>query len=132
MTVFSFIGIDSLSGTALFAYGLLAGLVLALAFSSQRWLLWYLFGGMAYWLAVEAVQSLLISRPALLALSEWHSYVIAMGISWLPLAGWVLYRAIRYDDVSQYSSSASCKPRAISSIRQCMTTIISRVFIDDG
>ncbi|HCH27758.1 MAG TPA: hypothetical protein DEV38_11410 [Psychrobacter sp.] len=101
MTVFSFIGIDSLSGTALFAYGLLAGLVLALAFSSQRWLLWYLFGGMAYWLAVEAVQSLLISRPALLALSEWHSYVIAMGISWLPLAGWVLYRAIRYDDVSQ-------------------------------
>ncbi|WP_256713690.1 AciT family ciprofloxacin tolerance protein [Psychrobacter sp. Rd 27.2] len=101
MTVFSFIGIDSLSGTALFAYGLLAGLVLALALSSQRWLLWYLFGGMAYWLAVEAVQSLLISRPALLALSEWHSYVIAMGISWLPLAGWVLYRAIRYDDVSQ-------------------------------
>ncbi|MDE0490939.1 hypothetical protein NK638_05225 [Psychrobacter sp. A3] len=56
---------------------------------------------MAYWLAVEAVQSLLVSRPALLALSEWHSYVIAMGISWLPLAGWVLYRAIRYDDVSQ-------------------------------
>ena len=76
-------------------------MIVALALSSQRWLLWYLFGGMAYWLSVEVIQNILAGRPMLSALSEWHSYVIAMGISWLPLAGWVLYRALRYDDVSQ-------------------------------
>lgn len=74
------------------------GLVLALALSAQRWLLWYLFGGMAYWLAVEAIHSLLSYWSVL---SEWHNYVIAMGISWLPLIGWVLYRALRYEDVSR-------------------------------
>ena len=33
--------------------------------------------------------------------SEWHSYVVAMCISWLPLGAWVLYRALRYEDVSR-------------------------------
>lgn len=101
LTLFSFIGIGTWSSAALLGYGLLAGLIVALALSSQRWLLLYLFGGMAYWLAVEAIQSLLYTRPMLSELSEWHSYVIAMGISWLPLASWVLYRALRYEDVSQ-------------------------------
>ena len=85
----------------LLGYGFLAGLVIALAVSSQRWLLLYLFGGMAYWMAVEVIQYTLSSRPMFAELSEWHSYVIAMGISWLPLAAWVLYRALRYDDLSQ-------------------------------
>lgn len=101
MTIFSFIGLDTWSNAALLGYSLLAGLVVALAFSSQRWLLLYLFGGMAYWLAVEGIQSVISSRPMLAELSEWHSYVVAMGISWLPLVGWVLYRALRYEDVSQ-------------------------------
>lgn len=101
MTIFSFIGLDTWSNAALLGYGLLAGLIVALAFSSQRWLLLYLFGGMAYWLAVEGIQSVISSRPMLAELSEWHSYVVAMGISWLPLVGWVLYRALRYEDVSQ-------------------------------
>lgn len=101
MTIFSFIGLDTWSNAALLGYGLLAGLIVALAFSSQRWLLIYLFGGMAYWLAVEGIQSVISSRPMLVELSEWHSYVVAMGISWLPLVGWVLYRALRYEDVSQ-------------------------------
>ncbi|MDN3398159.1 hypothetical protein QL919_05405 [Psychrobacter sp. APC 3426] len=101
MTIFSFIGLDTWSNAALLGYGLLAGLIVALAFSSQRWLLIYLFGGMAYWLAVEGIQSVISSRPMLAELSEWHSYVVAMGISWLPLVGWVLYRALRYEDVSQ-------------------------------
>lgn len=101
LTIFSVIGIETWSTAALFGYSLLAGLILALALSSQRWLLWYLFGGMAYWLAVEAIQSIVAGRPMLSELSEWHSYIIAMGISWLPLAGWVLYRALRYEDVSQ-------------------------------
>ena len=70
------------------------------AFSSQRWLLLYLFGGMAYWFVVEMIQNILAGRSMLSALSEWHRYVIAMGISWLPLVGWVLYRALRYEDVS--------------------------------
>lgn len=101
LTVLSFIGIDAWSHTMLLGYGFLAGLVIALAVSSQRWLLLYLFGGMAYWLAVEVIQYTLSSRPMFAELSEWHSYVIAMGISWLPLAAWVLYRALRYDDLSQ-------------------------------
>ncbi|MCG3808177.1 hypothetical protein I3252_01635 [Psychrobacter sp. Ps4] len=101
LTIFSIIGIETWSTAALLGYSLLAGLILALALSSQRWLLWYLFGGMAYWLAVEAIQSIVTSRPMLSELSEWHSYIIAMGISWLPLACWVLYRALRYEDVSQ-------------------------------
>lgn len=101
LTVLSFIGIDAWSNTMLLGYGFLAGLVIALAVSSQRWLLLYLFGGMAYWLAVEVIQYTLSSRPMFAELSEWHSYVIAMGISWLPLAAWVLYRALRYDDLSQ-------------------------------
>ena len=85
----------------LLGYGFLAGLVIALAVSSQRWLLLYLFGGMAYWFTVELIQNILTGRPMFAELSEWHSYVIAMGISWLPLAAWVLYRALRYDDLSQ-------------------------------
>ncbi len=101
LTIFSFIGVETWSSATVLGYGLLAGLVVALALSSQRWLLWYLFGGMAYWLAVEAIQYLLANHLMLSALSEWHRYVIAMGISWLPLLGWVLYRALRYEDVSQ-------------------------------
>ena len=27
--------------------------------------------------------------------------LVAMGISWLPLVAWVLYRALRYEDVSR-------------------------------
>ena len=47
------------------------------------------------------VQSILSGRSILSELSEWHRYMIAMVINWLPLAGWVLYRALYYDDVSQ-------------------------------
>ena len=101
MTIFSFIDMATWSNAALLGYGLLAVLIFALGLSSQRWLLWYLFGGMAYWLAVEVIHSILFSRFMISELSEWHSYIIAMGISWLPLAGWVLYRALRYDDLSQ-------------------------------
>lgn len=100
LTIFSFIGVATWSSTTLLGYGGLLSLIVALALSSQRWLLWYLFGGMAYWLVVEGIQSMLSSRPMLAELSEWHSYVIAMGISWVPLAGWVLYRALRYEDLS--------------------------------
>lgn len=100
MTIFSFIGVEMWSSSAWLGYSLLAGMIVALALSSQRWLLLYLLGGMVYWLAVEMIQSILVGRPMLSALSEWHRYVIAMGISWLPLAGWVLYRALRYEDVS--------------------------------
>ncbi|WP_227669640.1 AciT family ciprofloxacin tolerance protein [Psychrobacter sp. NG254] len=101
LTIFSFVGVEAWGVMAWLGYGLLAGLVVALALSSQRWLLLYLFGGMAYWLAVEVVQNVLSGSPMFSELSEWHRYVIAMGVSWLPLAGWVLYRALRYDDVSQ-------------------------------
>lgn len=98
LTIFSTFASETWGAGAILGTGLLMGLVLALALSAQRWLLWYLFGGMAYWLAVEAIYSLLSYWSVL---SEWHNYVIAMGISWLPLIGWVLYRALRYEDVSR-------------------------------
>ena len=81
LTIFSIFASETWSAGAILGTGLLMGLLLALALSSQRWLLWYLFGGMAYWLAVEAIHSLLTYW---LVLSEWHNYVVAMGISWLP------------------------------------------------
>ena len=98
LTIFSIFASMTWGAGAILGTGLLLGLVLALALSSQRWLLWYLFGGMAYWLAVETIHSLLTYW---LVLSEWHNYVVAMGISWLPLIAWVLYRALRYEDVSR-------------------------------
>ena len=98
LTIFSTFASETWGVGAILGTGLLMGLVFALALSSQRWLLWYLFGGMAYWLAVEAIYSLLSYWSVL---SEWHNYVVAMGISWLPLIGWVLYRALRYEDVSR-------------------------------
>ena len=98
LTIFSTFASETWGAGAILGTGLLMGLVLALALSSQRWLLWYLFGGMAYWLAVEAIYSLLSYWSVL---SEWHNYVVAIGISWLPLIGWVLYRALRYEDVSR-------------------------------
>ncbi|WP_261862899.1 hypothetical protein [Psychrobacter sp. JCM 18900] len=88
MTIFSFIGIEAWSGAAWLGYGLLASLVVVLALSSYRWLLLYLFGGMAYWFTVELIQNILAGRPMLMELSSWHRYIIAMGISWLPLAAW--------------------------------------------
>ena len=98
LTIFSTFASETWGAGAILGTGLLMGLVLTLALSAQRWLLWYLFGGMAYWLAVEAIYSLLSYWSVL---SEWHNYVVAMGISWLPLIGWVLYRALRYEDVSR-------------------------------
>lgn len=98
LTIFSTFASETWGAGAILGTGLLMGLVLALALSAQRWLLWYLFGGMAYWLAVEAIYRLLSYWSVL---SEWHNYVVAMGISWLPLIGWVLYRALRYEDVSR-------------------------------
>ncbi len=98
LTIFSTFASETWGAGAILGTGLLMGLVLALALSAQRWLLWYLFGGMAYWLVVEAIHSLLSYWSVL---SEWHNYVVAMGISWLPLIGWVLYRALRYEDVSR-------------------------------
>ena len=98
LIIFSTFASEALSTSAIIGYGLLLSIVGAVALSSQRWLLWYLFGGMGYWLAVEMIHSVLTHW---FVWSEWHSYVVAMGISWLPLGAWVLYRALRYEDVSQ-------------------------------
>lgn len=92
----SFWSSGTLFGSALLV-GLVAGLVLMLALSSQRWLLWYFSGAMVYWLSVEGIYHLLLNW---LPLSEWHSYVAAMTISWLPLFGWVWYRVLRFGAVS--------------------------------
>ncbi|AAZ19707.1 hypothetical protein Psyc_1859 [Psychrobacter arcticus 273-4] len=98
LTIFSTFGSESLSTSTIIGYGLFLSTVVAIAMSSQRWLLWYLFGGMGYWLAVEVIHRLVTHW---FLWSEWHNYVVAMGVSWLPLGAWVLYRALRYEDVSR-------------------------------
>lgn len=98
LILFSTFGSEALSTSTIVGYGFLLITVVAVALSSQRWLLWYLFGGMAYWLSVEVMHSLLTHWSML---SEWHNYVVAMGISWLPLGAWVLYRALLYENVSR-------------------------------
>lgn len=85
------------SGT-LISYGILASIIIIIGLSSQRWLLKYMIAGIAYWLSVESMHYLLVKG---FDLSNWNSYVTAMAVSWLPLAGWVLYRALRYEDVSK-------------------------------
>ncbi|WP_243453179.1 AciT family ciprofloxacin tolerance protein [Psychrobacter coccoides] len=96
-TVFSTIGTDIWGSSALLGGIILLAVSAIIAVSSQRWLLWYVVGGIAYFIAVEMTHNLILSW---FAFSDWHSYVAALAISWLPLATWVLYRALRYDDVS--------------------------------
>lgn len=98
LTILSTIGIETGNNGVLLGYGLLAGFIVAISLSSQRWLLGYMLGGAVYWLCVEALHNMLISS---FGLSDWNSYVAAMAISWSPLAVWVLYRALRYEDVSR-------------------------------
>lgn len=98
LTIFSIIDIATWDSSTLLGYGVLASFIIAIAVSSQRWLLWYVLGGMVYWLSVEGVHNILVSG---FGLSDWNSYVAAMAISWLPLAGWILYRALRYEHVSR-------------------------------
>lgn len=89
--------VDTGYNGALIGYGLLLIFIIVLALSPQRWLLGFLLGAMVYWLAVEVVNSVLLNWSTL---SDWHSYVAAMSICWLPLFSWVLYRVLRYDNVS--------------------------------
>ncbi len=87
----------TMSTSAILSYSILAIMIVSITLSSERWLLWYVAGGGAYWLVIESIHSGLMLWSSL---SDWHSYVAAMGISWLPLFAWVLYRALRYEDVS--------------------------------
>lgn len=90
--------IDSgFSATTLIGFALLAIGVIATALSSQRYLLLYGLGGMLYWLVIEALQSAI---TFMLPLSSWHGYVAALGLSWLPVCGWVIARALRSDTIT--------------------------------
>lgn len=114
LAVFSVASVEALSiplsTSALLGYSLLASLIVVILLSSQRWLLWYVFGGIAYWSAIELIHSGLMIWSAL---DEWHGYVAAMGLSWLPLFAWVLYRALRYEDISK----ALAEERALAAAR---------------
>ncbi len=86
IAIFNNIGLASIIGYSLLAVGLVAT-----ALSSQRYLLLYTLAGMAYWALIEGLQS---GLTHMFALSGWNGYVVAMLISWVPLAGWVIYRSI--------------------------------------
>lgn len=98
LTLSSIIGTNAWSSSTLLGGVFLLVVIAVIALSSQRWLLWYVLGGIIYFMSVEAIHNLLLNW---FVLSDWHSYVAALAISWLPLAAWILYRALRYDDVSQ-------------------------------
>lgn len=93
----SSLGSQTVSISAILGYGLLAIGVIATALSSQRYLLLYALAGMFYWLIIEGVQSAL---TFMLPLSSWHGYVAALGLSWIPVCGWVIARALRHDTIS--------------------------------
>ncbi|WP_199507575.1 MULTISPECIES: hypothetical protein [unclassified Psychrobacter] len=96
-------GTVALQGGLLFVVGMSLGFLAAVLLPAQRWLLWYVCGGVLYVLAVALIHSSLVYFGQL---STWYSYVLALGISWLPLFAWVLYRALRYDDVSKRVAKA--------------------------
>ncbi len=98
LTLSSIIGTNAWSSSTLLGGVFLLVVIAVIALSSQRWLLWYILGSIIYFMSVEAIHNLLLNW---FVLSDWHSYVAALAISWLPLAAWILYRALRYDDVSQ-------------------------------
>ena len=93
----------AIQGGLLFAIGMALGFLAAVLLPAQRWLLWYVCGGVLYVLGVAVIHSSLVYFAHL---STWYSYVLALGISWLPLFAWVLYRALRYDDVSGHVAQA--------------------------
>lgn len=93
----SSVGSQAISITSILGYALLAIGTIATALSSQRYLLLYALAGMFYWLVIEGIQSAL---TFMLPLSSWHGYVAAMALSWLPICGWVIARALRYDTIS--------------------------------
>ncbi|MDO5768972.1 MAG: hypothetical protein Q4P13_05660 [Psychrobacter sp.] len=102
---------SGLSTTTLIGFALLTIGVIATALSSQRSLLLYGIGGMVYWLVIEALQSAITS---VLPLSSWHGYVAAMGLSWLPVCGWVVARALRSDTITLSSKrKTAAKPQYI-------------------
>lgn len=82
---------NDLSVLSIIGYGLLAAGVIVTAFSSQRHLLLYTLAGMGYWLFIEVLQTSLIEN---FTLSSWNGYVVAMMISWIPLAAWGIYRSL--------------------------------------
>ena len=59
-TLLSVATIETLTFTTstrtLLGYGLLATLIVAIVLSYQRWLLWYVLGGIAYWMAIEFIR----------------------------------------------------------------------------
>lgn len=111
-------------GAVLFGAGILMGFSLAIALSMQHWLGRYLLGALLFLLSVVLVHSLLRSY---LAVTQWHSYVIALGISWLPLYIWVLYRALCYEDVSQ----TVAQKRAIAAAKAAATYVEHSPVYDD-
>lgn len=89
-----------------FGIGVITGLITALALSQKRWLLTYLGGGMLYWFAIHLLHHKLCNW---FGISDWHGYVVALGLSWLPLFIWISYRLWRYDSLTVNKPSVASK-----------------------
>lgn len=89
---------SSVSISTIIGYGILTIGIVATALSSQRYLLMYALAGMLYWLVIEGIHNVLLFA---LPLSSWHGYVAAMALSWLPLFGWVIHRALAHSHITE-------------------------------
>lgn len=104
MIVWPALDVTLLSAQAVFGFGVASGLLLALAISAKRWLIGYLVAGLLYWFAMDGLQQWLTQR---FLVSDWHGFVMAFAVSWLPLCLWAGYRVLRNDVLAAQSP----KPR---------------------
>lgn len=94
-------GQNWLSGSlswSMFGYALLAIGIVVTFFSSRRYLLGYLLGGMSYYLVVEGVQSAITATTPI---NGGVSYIAAFVVTLFALGGFVVYR---------YNKAAANKP----------------------
>ncbi|WP_201533461.1 hypothetical protein [Psychrobacter ciconiae] len=101
------INVAQAAPATLFGVGVMTGLLTALAISQKRWILGYLVGGMGYWIAIHALHHKLCQ---LFSISDWHGYVMALGLSWLPLFIWIGYRIWRYDSITTTNAYPTSTP----------------------
>lgn len=85
-------------------YILLATGVAAALLSPYRYLLGYLLAGMAYWLVVEGIQSVLL---AVFTMNSWQGYIFALGITWLLLGVWFIYRINKKTGIASAQSTVT-------------------------
>ena len=88
---------SSLFSWSTLGYILLTIGVIATLLSPYRFLLGYLLAGMAYWFVVDILQSALLY---MFTIDSWQGYIYSLGITWLVLGAWFIYRLNQHHNTS--------------------------------